>query len=331
MVRKYIKYAIPALASAAWSVGKSGLKDAARSAVRNYASSAIKYGVRSMRRKAQSGSVKSTRAVTQQHDIRNAYRYRKRGGKAWSRFRSKVRAAIQADNPRHLYQAVYKASGSSTDSTAGFDGVYFLDLNTTSQGDVFNVFKDAYATTAGDMDNYKLYLQGGSIEFMIKNTHASNPAEIDVYECIARRDDTQTGIPGTLWNTYFNDMDAIGTVGSGHPGLTPFRVPNFARSWKVTKVTKFMLDPGKAMSTSMNAKLNRVISGLKLSQSITIMKGFTRMYFFRVRGVPENSTPTGSNPASGLGAWSVAWSAITNINYQTLPTSDQTEDVDQTK
>lgn len=331
MARRYMKYVAP-VAAYAYGALKSGAKDAFRTGIRTLSSAAIKAGARYLGRRSSRGrTVKSNKAVTQQHDIRNAMRYSRRGGRAWRKFRSKVRAAIQADNPKHLYQAVYKASGSNTDSVAGFDGVYFLDLNTTNQGDIFNVFKDAFATTAADLDNYKIYLQSATCEFMLKNTHASNPCEIDLYEAVARRDDTQTGTPGSLWSAYFADMDAVGTVTSGHPGLTPFRVANFSRSWKVTKVTKFMLDPGKALSTNMSAQLNRVLAGVRLANSVTIQKGLTRMYFFRVRGVPENATATGTNPPSGLGAWSVAWSAITNINYQSLPTGKQTEDVDQSK
>lgn len=330
---KLLKYGVPLLMGAG-RVALSGVGDAIRGQAKGVASSVFnrirsRFGSRrtgGLRRK-----VRTSRAVTQQHDVRSMSFGRGRSGRKWRKFRAKVRAAIQADNPRHLYQAVYKSSGSATDSVAGFDGVYFLDLNTTNQGDVWNVFKDAYGSTSSDMDNYKLYMKSAQCDFMLKNLHATNPCEVDVYECIARRDDTQTGTPGQLFSTYFADMDATGTVSAVHPGLSPFQVPNFIRSWKVIKTTKYMIDPGKSISMQSRASLNRVVSGLKLSQSFTIEKYTTRMIFFRVRGVPENATATGTNPASGLGAWSVAWSAITDVSYQSMPTADESEDVDQSK
>jgi len=331
---RLLRYGVPILAAAA-KYASRGFGDA----VRSKAKSAASYGLSSVGRYARraargkrSGSYrfKSTRPVTQQHDVRAALT-RQRGGKSWSRFRSKVRAALQADNPRHLYQAVYKNAASATDSIAGFGGTFFLDLNTTAQGDIFNVFKDAYATTSTDIDNYKLYVKSAQVDFMLKNTHATNPLEVDLYECVARRDDSQAGDVNTIWNTYFSDMDAIGTVSSSHPAMTPYHVPNFIRSWKVIKSTKFMVDPGKSISTQQRASLNRVMSGLKISQGVSVQKGLTRMFLFRVRGVPENATATGSLPPSGLGAWSIAWSQLTSISYQPMPTGDQTEDIDQSK
>lgn len=317
-----LKYGVPLAMAGARIVGR-GISSAVQNKVRSVAS-------KFLTKKRKGKAFRSTRAVTTQRDVRSGSGGA-RGRKISRAFRAKVRAALQADNPRHLYQAVYKSGGSSTDSIAGFDGVYFLDNNTTAQGDLFNVFKDAYATTAADLDNYKVYLDKAKIDFMIKNTHATNQVEVDLYELVARRDDTQTGTPASLWQTYFADMDAVGTVTYDHPGLTPYDVPNFIRSWRVVKTTKFLIDPGKSISTSMSAALNKVMSGMKLSQSNTILRGVTRAYLFRVRGAPENATATGTRPASGLGAWSVAWSALTNIHYQSMPTSDQTEDVDQSK
>lgn len=327
---RLIKYGAP-LAYAAYKAAGYGVGDAIRGGARSFARSAAKK-VRSMvRRKRNSGSYKLRAAVTQQHDVRSNGSYRPRSGRKWSRFRAKVRAAIQADNPRHLYQAVYKSSGTATDSIAGFDGVYFLDLNTTSQGDIWNIFKDLGAATAADTDNYKAYITSATMDFMITNTDTTNACEVDIYECVARRDDTQTSTPGTVWSTYFADMDATGTVTSQHPGLTPFQVPNFIRAWKVTKSTKYLIDAGKTISMQLRSKINRVIGGARMASSVSIQKGLTRMVFFRVRGIAKNVAATGLNPASGLSGWSCSWSGVTSINYQALPTPDQTEDVDQSK
>lgn len=323
MVRRYVKrLALAGAGYAARGVGQfiAGKARSAASTLYNRA-----------KRRFSGKSVRSTRAVTQQHDIRSTYTARRRNGRSFRKFRAKVRAALQADNPRHLYQAVLKSSASTTDSVAGFSGVYFLDLNTTAQGDIFNIFKDAYSVTAADSDNYKVYIKSAQIDFIMKNQHATNACEIDVFECIATRDDSQVGDVNTIWNAYFNDMDAVGTVTSSHPSLTPYQVPNFMRSWKVVKSTKFMVDPGKAISMQMRASLNQVISGVRLAGGMTVLKGVTRMFFFRVRGIPENATPTAPFPGTGLGAWNVAWSAITNISYQSMPTPTPTENIDQSK
>lgn len=331
---RLLKYAAP-LAAAAYGVAYPGIKQGIRSYIsgraRAYTGRAVKRMSRMLRRgNGRSGTFKM-RAVTQQHDVRNQGRYVGRRGKGWRRFRARVRAAIQADNPRHIYQAVYKSAGSTADSIAGFDGVYLLDFNTTNQGDLFNIFKDLGAASAADCDNYKAYIRSATMDFMITNKDTTNPCEVDVFECVARRDDNQTGTPGSLWNAYFADMDAVGTVNAGHPGLTPFTVANFSRSWKVVNTTKYLIEPGKTVSMSVRLKLNKVINGLRLANSITIGRGITKMVFFRVRGIASNTTPTAGLPASGLTGWSVAWSAITNINYQALPTPDQTEDIDQSK
>lgn len=330
MVRKYLKYVAP-VGYAMYKAAQAGVGDAIRrgtsSAVRGVGTKAMRY----LRRRGRSGSFTSKRAVTQQHDIRSGgSKYRFRNSRNWRKFRAKVRAAIQQDNPRHLYQAVYKAGGTTADSVAGFDGVYFLDVNTTNQGDIANVFKDAYSTTPTDSDNYKIYLKSANLDFMLTNTDTTNPCEVDVWECVARRDDNNTGVPGAVWASYFADMDAVGTVTNAHPALTPFSVPNFVRSWKIGKSTKYLVEPGKTISMSMRQRLNRVMSGLKLT-NMTVAKGLTRMYFFRVRGIAKNVTPTGSLPASGLTGWSVSWSGLTTIEYQSMPTADESEDIDQSK
>lgn len=271
------------------------------------------------------------RAVTQQRDSK-VTRVSGRNSRRFQRFRARVRAALQADNPKHVYQTVYKASGSASDSVAGFDGAYFLDLNTTNQGDLYNVFKDAHGlATSGDYDNYRVYLKSAYTDFMVSNTNSTHTAEVDIYECIARRDSTDTSTPGDMWTNYFNDLDAVGTVTKAHPSMTPYLVPNFVRSWKIIRSTKYLIEPGKTVSMNMASRLNKVMTGLKLANSVTVVKNLTRMFFFRVRGAAKDVTATGTNPSSGLTAWNVAWSCLTTINYQTMPTSDQSDDIDQSK
>lgn len=319
---------------------------AAKKAISGVASSYLRRGIESMVRRAgtyarrkyygkRGGGKRRSRGTsrtkisapfTTQRDYARGTGKRRRGS-GFNRFRLRVRAALQSDMPQRTYQALLKGADTVTDGTQGYKGVYLMDLNTTAQGDLWNVFKDAYTLAAvADAENKSIFLKSMSLDLQFYNA-GSYQVYITCYTVVARRDNDINQSIGDQFATFFGDESAIGTVIPSHPSMTLYDVPNFLRYWKILRSYKLLIKAGESAQVSIRKSMNRKINGRILQDNDACAKGLTHGFFFQMRGVPINA----ATPDSGLSGYTVQYSAQTTIHYRQTPGDSSSDTIGQSK
>lgn len=264
--------------------------------------------------------------ITTQRDFAKTTSTRRRRGSDY-KFRMRVRAAMQADMPQRTYQALLKGGDLVTDGTQGYKGVYLLDLNTTAQGDIWNVFKDAYGlSSVADAENKSVFLKSASLDLQFYNLSTETQVYITCYTVVARRDNDINQSIGDQFTTFFQDEAAIGTVSAAHPSMTPYDVPNFLRYWKILRAYRLLIKPGESSAVSIRKSLNRKINGRSLQDNDACVRGLTHGFFFQMRGVPLNSIYD-----SGLSGYNVTYSAQTTIHYRQTAGDASADTIGQSK
>lgn len=266
-------------------------------------------------------------SVTAQRDGATRYRTGRRvGGRRARRFLYRMRRALLSDAPLQVYSALLKGADTAAAGTAQTAGIYLADMNTTAQGDIWNVFKDAFSlASATDAENDKLYIRSAHMDFQVKNT-GTEQMFLDTYYVVARRDLDDTATLNTMLGQWLADMSQIGAVSLTDPALSLFSIPNFTRWFKVMKKTTQLLKPDECVSGSIGIKKPRQILGRQITEVSGALRGFTRAVLFTFRGVPENTAS-----ASGLTGWSASWSAQTTIHYSVVPHLGVGDAIGQTK
>lgn len=264
--------------------------------------------------------------LTTQRDAQTLSRRSRSSGVSLS-FQRRVRAALQNDMPPRIYQELFKGSDNDINGTQGYKGVYLMDLNTTDQGQLWNVFKDAYGlATVADAENKSVFLRSACLDFQIRNADATNEVYITMYTVVARRDVDGTSSLGDFFTTYFADMAAIGAVAPNIAAMSPYDNPGFIRHWKVLRAVRVKIKPLETASFQIRKRLNRKIQGRILQDQDCAIRGLTHGLFFQMRGSPTNSAAT-----SGLSAYSVTYSAQTTIHYRQTAGDASADTIGQTK
>lgn len=268
----------------------------------------------------------SGRSITTQRDSGTVYRARRRvGGRRHRKFLNKMRRALISEAPMQVYTALFKSSDTAAAGTQQIGGVYMGDTNTTAQGDLWNVFKDAFtATTVADVEAKKLYIKSMHMDFQFKNT-GTEQLFVDMYQIIARKSYDNGNLFNTQVDDWYSDMADVGATTFTNPALDLFSLPNFCRYYKILRKTTHLIKPDEVISLTIGSARPRVLSGRLLTDYGGTLKGITRVIAFRIRGVPENTAST-----SGLTGWSAAWSAQTVIHYAFVP-GNASETIGQTK
>lgn len=264
--------------------------------------------------------------VTTQRDSSTTYRSGRRvGGRGSRGFMRKFRRALLSEQPLNVYTSLYKASDTTAVGNQSFGTVYLGDMNTTAQGDIWNVFKDAYTAAAvTDVEQEKLYIRSMSMDLQFKN-NGTEQMFVDMYTCVARINHDSVGTLNSDIGGWFGDMSNIGAVSSTVPGITLFNIPGFCRKWKIIKRQTFIVKPDEAVQTTIFGSKNRTIIGRHLQDYRCSLKGFTKAIVLQVRGVPENTASD-----SGLTGFTYAWSTQTRICYA-KPPGQLSETIGQTK
>lgn len=274
-------------------------------------------------------TTRSRPAVTTQRDVVSTGT--RKQSRSLRRFAKRVRLALAAEAPRQIYMAQGKgntswAGAAGTQPVQDVRGVYLGDLNTSAQGDLWNIFKDSYSLAAvADAEKYKISLRNMTLDLQIKNT-GTEQCYVTVYRIMARQNVDSTADLNSLWQTYFSDMGSVGAVTYDHPGMTPYHVPNFVRYFKIMAKSEFIIKPDESVSLQLRRFVNRTINGRILQDIDGALQGFTCGLLFTVRGVPENTADN-----SGLTGYNLSWSYQTSYFYQEVPNSQTGDEIGQTK
>lgn len=318
---KYLKYAATAAAIAAGKGAMSGAQHLAKRGTISLANWAVrKYRGRGRKRRGT-----GQRPVTGQRDYRSTVTGGKRG-RSFNKFRAKVRAALAADSPRQIYTALLKGSQSSATGVQNVQGIYLGDLNTTAQGDIWNIFKDAYTLAAvADAEKYKINLMSMQQETQFKN-NGEDALQLSIYTLACRNDLDDVDTLLDRWLAWFGDMTAVGVVDATDVGLTPFHIPNFLRYFKIMGKTDHVIKPNEVVTVVQRKRVNRVIDGRILQDIGGARRKLTRAFFYTVKGSPENTVST-----SGLTGFNLAWSNQNSYFYKTVSGSNLTDTIGQTR
>lgn len=276
------------------------------------------------RRRARRRAVRRPATVTAQRDTATLSRNSGRGRSGDRAFARRMRRALLSEQPLNVYTALLKASDTFASGNQTFQGPYLADCNTTNQGDLWNVFKDAYlATTLTDVEQERIYIKSSAMDVQFKN-NGTEYLLVDMYILICRQSyATSATIQSDIGN-WFGDMTSVGVTGPGTPGITLYQIPAFTRRWRIQRSQRFLVKPDEVIATTVYGPKNRSIAGRSL-QDYGAMRGITRAVVFQVRGVPENTASD-----SGLTGYTFAWSAQSRFTYA-RPPGNTVETVGQTK
>lgn len=315
---------------------KSAAKAVAGEYARKYMHKGIKAASTWVRRKyygkrgTRKARSRTGATVTTQRDAVSSYGGG-RGSRSFRRFRARVRAALIAEQPPQIYQQVYKNSVGSSGGDLSSRGVYLCDVNVSSWGDIWNVFKDAYSLSATtDAENRSIYLKSAMLKLQLRNASSDATGSecfVSVYHLVARQDiDTNEEI-GNLYATYFSDMSDVGSTAASHPSMSPYSCPNFLKDWKILKVTRIKLKKDESAEFTLRKSFNRRINGRIIQDIDCAKRGITHALMFQVHGTATNSEHVSG---SGLGGFTINYSSQSTIWYRKID-PDQTETIGQSK
>lgn len=270
---------------------------------------------------------RSTRSLTTQRDSFSVVN-RQKNSRAFRRFRSKVHAALQLDQPRQIYSFLGNAQHSTVapSQELSIGGTYFGDNNCTGSADLWNMFKDAYTLAAvADAEKYKLQLGSGGMKIQMRNT-GSAEVYITLYFCRARKAQPSGSTPKVAWDAYFADMSNVGAVTSTDPAMTPYMNANWCRYWKIQRTQVFKIKAGETADTEFGKRYNRIVSGRQL-QDQGVSPGQMMVMWF-IRSPPASTTPVSGS--AGLDVHSVFMSWQKSFSYREVNGGQSTDEIGQT-
>lgn len=320
MVQYVKKYGKALAAYGAQYAGRAAVRYVANKAG-SYISKGASYAMR-RRRKSMRSSRNST---TTQKDTATKF-MATRSSRSFQRFRSKVRAALQADNPLCIYQSFLKGNATNSIGLVARFGFYIADTFTTNQADIFNIFKDAYGVaTAADCAGYKIYLKSAVMDLQMRNPSATVDIWTDVYELECRSDRDTLNDPASDYLTEFLALQDIGSTDVGYPQVTPFQVPGFLRNWRVVRCKTFLIKRSDSVAMQVRRRYNRMINGADVEET-GVKRKLTTAFLVLTKGAPGNSAAV-----SGLLTPSIDYSVQLSYNYQEVTGEQDKDTIGQSK
>nr|WMC00977.1 capsid protein [Cressdnavirus D_HF4_1386] len=209
---------------------------------------------------------------------------------------SQVRANVSRQGVT-LFQAYTGSTGVSTP---------YLMQGTVDLADCQEILAstEPTAATQGSLNNFtgrtrRMQLMHCKAKYTIKN-QTNVPVEMWLYDCVLRRDSTGTiQGPDTDWvNGLADEAVSISGVTNANaqqgllPGQRPFESQLFCQRWKVSKVTKFVLDPGREHIHYVTIKPSGLLNN-ELLRSYNGLRGLTTTVMPVVKGglVQDTTTP----------------------------------------
>lgn len=268
--------------------------------------------------------------VSVQHDVSRRYRRKsmpRRKRQKWVRFTRKVSHSIMQQQPLQTYTndivGVQKTFAVNKQVT---DGQLIGVVNSGNNDELFSLFKGAYGSALArtQIDKYKIFLKSMCLDMQVTNTGSAGLV-LDVYQIIARKDNSDTNRVDIQYSNAFNEQAALsgGAVDPLNPATTPFQNSPFLSFWKIESKKEILLGVGQTTTLQIRIPYNRYLSGKRL-ETTNIIGGFTRGFLLQARGVPENNAGTGQ-----LAAGNFTWMAQITCAYGVPPGSTTTDATNQ--
>lgn len=247
------------------------------------------------------GPSQADHALTNQYDSKMTYR-RKRMGfrqKRRRKFEKKIRKIINTDKALDNFLRHTEYTVTSGLAQQGVFDIPQMSINGSagSGNDLEVLFNTVESVPAGTVR--KLRIKGCILDVVIRNTHATSTALIDIYE-ITYRKDLPLNIAANLSVLLtaqaaalpqLNPVDAPMVVTT--PGMTPFEVPQFLEYIRINRKRKLVLSPGQVGTLQNRVFKNKTIWGDRL-QNLTGMRNWTTGYLCLFTGAPDPANQAGN-------------------------------------
>lgn len=312
-------------------------------------------------KKRQGGKKSGGRSITKYHDIRSTYTKRKMGGRKRRamNFRRKVIKAICEDGPAkqvlmnspgfassgQAAQALGVAAGQQNMGVVGSLYTYAGSVNIgEGNRDVYDMLANA---SVSDIQVYqgsttpvgyivpqdsKIRIEGAHSEIMISNPAGGADALVDLYECVCRRDISNSTQQDTLSDLISNVrmagsaiVSSFGTIGSPATpanamltmGVTPFQVDGFVHQFKILKTTRVKIEAGSYTTYTLHDSRMRTAYGEEVVPEVgsqVAKKGWTKILVARAQGFPTTGAAGASTGAFTLYYTNCRTYTVRNLN-----------------
>lgn len=172
--------------------------------------------------------------------------------------------------------------------------------------DVGLLFANIGASATGQ-DTTRMVVKNYRLKTSITNQSNAN-CMITLYD-IEYKSDTFANVdwvtPLGAWTTGLARQETGGdSPGITNVGSTPFQSSDFCRHYKVVKVTKLYLDPGKSHMHYYNKRCNKMLNNGINDDTVQQygIRGFSHSQLLVCQGMPVNDGTTDTNIAFGSGA-----------------------------
>lgn len=184
-------------------------------------------------------------------------------------------------------------------------GVQWVDAAYRAQ--ISTIFSDYGASSIG-ADSTRFYVKCVKHKLSLTNQSNAN-CVVTIYAVLYRRDSFLGDFenPQQAWLTGMARQENSGTPAAATintVGCTPFQSADFCRYFRVIKVTKVYLDPGKSHIHSGVWNVNKTVSDAMLDTTDSTAYGFrglTLSYILVGQGMPVNDGTTATEVACGSG------------------------------
>lgn len=279
-------------------------------------------------------------AVTNQFDSKMLYKRKRAPKRVRRKARRRHRAYIaRALKERSNFTNLYQKNGTLAVTVAGTQGVgslvsgytYNNAVGSDAIGTVFEVAQNQY-NLGPNFTTKRLYLYGMSTDYTLVNSSASNTAEVDVYEFVARRDHQERLSTPSVAN-WFGDATAeedkapgaLTKMSYGNLGWVPTDANTIMRYIIILNKQRYVLSAGQSCSFVRRVNFKRpVMYGIEdweiagssdHNNFISLKRGVTRGIIIIYKGLPVGSAAD---------AVQISWNAQTRYKVKVLDTEPNT-------
>lgn len=241
-----------------------------------------------------------------------------------------MRSLMNLENPIQTHMSTQGVLSSSANQVAfkALPGIYSFS-GTAPWTDLQKIITDsktamgAYASgTSGTPDLWaaapKIGFKSAVLDVYFRNTSATAPCTVIIYECVCRFGQITEGTPDNLFlytADYFTS-NAGGPESATLIGASLFEMKPFCSSNIIKKVQEINLDVGASASLQIRDSRSKIFDTRRLPNFATEnygLAGWTQFYVFQIRGCVTNNAGN-----ANLAAAEVSWFATRNYCYGIL-------------
>lgn len=174
--------------------------------------------------------------------------------------------------------------------------------------DLRGLFSNIGASATGQ-DTTRMVVKSMRMKLAFTNQSNAN-AIVTMYDIEYRNnmvDGSDNATPALSFANGIIRTEDIGVPTYLDVGATPYQSSDFCRNYRVTKVTKIHLDPGKSHIHYVNLVRNKMLNNGQMDDTVSLsgIKGFTHACLMVCQGLPVNDGTTDTLIAYGSGAISL--------------------------